>query len=117
MGFADPDPIPHQNFMDPQHWPEADFSGHVEAVNGGPGLHERPVEEVAVVGDENVRPHVQNVIEEALEQLALVRLVEHDEGALELGLRGVFEILHGLTDDFSGKMLALIYGSRESTNC
>ncbi len=94
-----------QNFMDPQHWPEANFSGHVEAVNGSPGLHERPVEEVAVVGDKDVRPHVQNVIEEALEQLALVRLVEHDEGTLELGLRGVFEILHGLTDDFSGKML------------
>ncbi len=100
------------------HWPEAYFSGHVEAVNGGPGLHERPVEEVAVVGDENVRPHIENVIEEALEQLALICLVEHDEGSLELRLRGVFEILHGLTDDLPGKNACInLWFQRKSTNC
>lgn len=46
--------------------PESNSFGHIVAVDGGPRLHERPVEEVAVVGDEDVWPHLVDVLEESL---------------------------------------------------
>ena len=41
-------------------------------VNGRSGFDEGPVEEVSVVGDEDVRLHVQDVVEELLQQADLV---------------------------------------------
>ena len=41
-------------------------------VNGCSGFDEGPVEEVSVVGDEDVRLHVQDVVEELLQQADLV---------------------------------------------
>ncbi len=69
-------------------------------MDGGPRLHERPIEEITIVGDKNVRLHIENVVEETPEQLVLVGLVENDERSLELGLWRVLEILHRLADDF-----------------
>ena len=46
--------------------PESNSFGHIVAVDGGSRLHERPVEEVTVVGDEDVWSHLVDVLEESL---------------------------------------------------
>ena len=51
---------------------EADFLGHVETVNCRSGLDERPIEEVSVVGYENVRLDVKDVVEELLQEAQLI---------------------------------------------
>ncbi len=51
---------------------EADLSGQAEAVEGGARVHERPVERVAVVARDDVRLHLQDVLEEPFGQTVLV---------------------------------------------
>ena len=51
-------------------------------MNSCSGLDERPVEEVSVVGDEDVRLHVQDVVEELLQQADLVLKKSIDEKSL-----------------------------------
>ena len=41
-------------------------------MNSGSGLDERPIEEVSVVGDKDVRLHVQDVVEKLLKHAQLV---------------------------------------------
>jgi hypothetical protein len=41
-------------------------------VNSGSGLDERPIEEISVVGDKDVRLHVQDVVEKLLKHAQLV---------------------------------------------
>ena len=51
---------------------EANFLCHVQTVNCRSGLDEGPIEEVSVVGDENVRLDVQDVVEELLQEAQLI---------------------------------------------
>ena len=78
---------------------EADLAGHVHTVDGGARLDEGPVEEVTVVGDEYVRPHLENVVEPLLKQSQLILLVENDEVPLKLWLGRVFEVVDVSRDD------------------
>jgi hypothetical protein len=70
-------------------------------VHGGPGLHERPIEEISVVSDEDVGLHIQNVVEESLDERQLVDFVEYDEVAFELGLGRVLEVVYVGRDDLA----------------
>ena len=75
---------------------EPNFSGHIEAVDGGPGLDEGPVEEVPVVGHEDVGLDVENVVEEPLQQLVLVRFVEHDKGTCRVADSLIYVFMYRL---------------------
>ena len=68
-------------------------------MHGAPLVNVRPVEVVAVVGDDDVGLELLEVAHEALEQALLVRLVEDVEEAGELGLGRVLERLHVCRDD------------------
>ena len=54
-------------------------------MRGRSSLDEGPVEKVAVVGDEDVRANIEDVVEEPLKRRQLVGLVEHSEIALKFG--------------------------------
>ena len=46
---------------------ESDFFRHVHPMDSGPRLDEGPVKKVAIVGHEDVRADLQNVVEPSLE--------------------------------------------------
>ena len=59
-----------------------------------PFVDKRPIEEVAVVGDDDLRSELGDVVEKAADQSLLVGLVEDVERSGERRLRGVLEVLH-----------------------
>lgn len=76
------------------------------------GLNKGPIEEVSVVGDKYMRPHLQNVRKEALNQSFLVRRIVDREISLQVCTRGVLKILNIRRHNFPvGDQISLIKAS------
>jgi len=59
------------------HLCDADFRGHVQTTRVGALFDERPIEEVPVVGHEDLGPHFLHMCKESPQERLLVDLVEH----------------------------------------
>lgn len=61
---------------------EANLLFHIKPTMHRSRFNERPVEEVAVVRNENVRLHFQDMVEEASKRGLLIRFIEYNERTL-----------------------------------
>ena len=83
---------------------EADLGAQVKAVGRGPVLEEGSVEEVDVVGDDDLRGVTLEIKEEHAHKGLLGELVDDNKGAGVLGLGDVLEDGHVLTPTWQERM-------------